>query len=234
MSRRMNILVGILMLCVLFGVLSGGYKYGLKQCKPCPQPMVQKEAKKPVEKPKIAKKQVMKQAPAPVRQQVAVPNYGATRLILRIVVVEWSPIFQGKSLKSRDIGPIVNQGLANGTVVRTKEVLGFLVNGASVIVRDGSAIVDPGPIGPETVLVIQPANGAKFASPPNGLPLITSPEELDDAVKKGVSGVRMNFILAPAARPAPIRSPKGGSRPFLCFYRNDRGKGEGIRKWKIL
>ena len=196
--RKKNVLIGIVVAFVVaLGLFFGGYEYGLKRCKPCPQPVaeVKKEA---VKKPKSVKKQIAKQVmvPAPAHQ-VAVPNYGATKLILRINVVEWAPEFQGKSLHSRDIGPVVRQGLANGTVVRTKEKIGFLVNGASVVVCDGSAIVDPGAIGPETTLTVQPVNGARFASPPNGLPLLTNPGELNAIVQRGVSEVWMNFILAP-------------------------------------
>ena len=170
----------------------------LKACEEAvkkPQPV----AKKPqVPKKKITP--VAKQAaPTVPAAQVTVPNYGATKLILRINVVEWSEDFAGKSLISRDIGPVIRQGLADGTVVRTKEPLGFLVNGASVVVRDGSAIVDPGTINTETVLIVQPSDGVKFASPPNGLPLTTNPGELDAVVKQGVSEIWMNFILVPPA-----------------------------------
>jgi len=200
MSRKKKALIGVIVALVLtLGLLFGGYKYGLKHCKPCPESVsaVQKEA---VKKPqKAVKKQVTKQAApvsAPVRQ-VAVPNVGATPFVLRIVVVEWSSVFEGKSLRSRDIGPIIGQGLANGTVVRTKNRCGFIVNGASVVVDDGHAIVDPGPIGPETTLTIQPSAGHKFASPPGGVPLTTNPGELDALVKRGSSEIWLCFILAP-------------------------------------
>lgn len=224
MSRRRKILIGIVVaLLVILGLLWGGYKYGLKQCKPCPQPVVEvkKEAvKKPATK-KAVKRQVVKQAPAVTKQvapvarrvaSVAVPSIGATKLILRINVVEWAPVFEGKSLHSRDIGPIVRQGLANGTVVRTKESLTFLVNSASVSVQDGSAIVDVDQITPETVLVVQPTNGNRFASPPGGLPLTTNPGELEAVVKRGVSEVWMNFILAPAVISPPEKKNLGGPR----------------------
>jgi hypothetical protein len=157
-----------------------------------------KKSRQNVVKQQVARQVAVALAPvsAPVRQ-VAVPNYAAPKLILRINVVEWSEDFRGKSLLSRDIGPVVRQGLANGTVVRTKSSCGFIVNGASVVVNDGNAIVDPGPISPETVLVVQPASGSKFASPPGSLPLTTNPGELDAVVKQGVSEIWMNFILAP-------------------------------------
>lgn len=209
MWKKKKTLIGVVVvLLLLLGLLFGGYKYGLKQCKPCPPcpaPAVQKETLKPQKAVKkqqpVAKRQVARQAvvSAPPVTQVVVPNYGTTKLILRINVVEWAPVFQGKSLMSRDIGPIVNQGLANGTVVRTKKTLVFLVNNASVSVQNGSAIVDPGPINSETVIVIQPANGARFASPPNGLPLTTNPGELDALVKRGSSEIWLCFILAPPA-----------------------------------
>ncbi len=210
--RKKNVLIGIVVaLVVALALFFGGYKYGQKQCKPCPpcpQPAaeVKKEPfKKPVAK-KAVKRHVVKQAPAVTRQAapaarrvmpMMVPSVGATQLILRINVVEWAPVFQGKSLHSRDIGPVVRQGLADGTVVRTREPLTFLVNNTSVSVQDGSAIVDVGQISPETILVVQPANGAKFASPPGGLPLTTNPGELHSVVQRGTSEVWMNFILAP-------------------------------------
>jgi len=175
----------------------------LEDCKKSSEERKDSVAKRQVAKPPMTAKKkalpVAKQAAPSVVAQVAVPNFGTTKLILRINVVEWSSVFQGKSLMSRDIGPIVRQGLANGTVVLAKEPLGFTVNGASVSVQGGHAIVDSGPINPETVLVVQPASGAKFASPPNGLPLTTNPGELDAVVKRGVSEIWLNFILAPAA-----------------------------------
>jgi len=197
MSRRWRIACVILGLLIGVGAFLAGYKYGLKQCKPYPPQSVVEVKKSPVKKP-VAKKAI-KKAPVPVkqRQMVVVPSVGTAQLILRINVVEWAPVFQGKSLASRDIGPVVRQGLANGTVVRTKESLGFLVNGASVSVYDGSAIVDPGPIGPEAVLVVRPVDGVRFASPPNGLPLTTNQGELDAAVRRGASEIWMNFVLAP-------------------------------------
>ena len=198
MSKKKKALIGTVVVVLLaLGLFFVGQKYGLKQCKPCPQPVVQKEV---IEKqqPRVEKRQIVKRAVVPpVVQAVAVPNYAAPKLVLRLNVVEWSPVFQGKRLKSREIGPIIDQGLANGTVVRTKETLTFLVNNASVLVRDGSAIVDPGPIGPETVMVVQPANGMRFASPPNGLPLTTNPGELNAVVRQGMSEIWMCFILAP-------------------------------------
>jgi len=182
----------------------------------------EKAAKKPqpvAKKPQITKRKIVKKQAAPpvmvkAQQVAAVPNYAAPKLILRINVVEWSQIFEGKSLMSRDIGPVIRQGLANGTVVRTKEEFSFTVNGASVSVRDGSAIVDPGLINVETTLVVQPANGTRFASPPSGLPLFTNPGELNAVVQQGVSEIWMNFILAPKKTGAN-GSPKGGSRPNL-------------------
>lgn len=175
-----------------------------------------KEAKQVVKKPqpKVAKRQVVKTAP-PVTARVTPPaadsgTYVPARVpvpalapsapaqfALRINVVEWASVFAGKSLMSRDIGSIIRQGLANGTVVRTKIPLTFKVNGREVSVPDGQVIIDPGPIGPETALVVQPFCGSKFASPPNGLPLVTNPGELDALVKRGVTEIWLNFILDP-------------------------------------
>jgi len=193
----------VIMLVLLFGFLARGKAISVAATK---LEVCEKAAKKPqpvAKKPQVPKKKitpVAKQAaPTVPAAQVTVPNYGATKLILRINVVEWSEDFAGKSLMSRDIGPVIRQGLADGTVVRTKEPLGFLVNGASVVVRDGSAIVDPGTINTETVLIVQPSDGVKFASPPNGLPLTTNPGELDAVVKQGVSEIWMSFILVPPA-----------------------------------
>jgi len=190
----------------------------------------EKAAKKPqpvAKKPQITKRKIVKQQAAPpvmvkAQQVAAVPNYAAPKLILRINVVEWSQIFEGKSLMSRDIGPVIRQGLANGTVVRTKEPLGFLVNGASVSVQDGQAIVDPGAINAETVLIVQPSDGAKFASPPNGLPLTTDPGELDAVVKRGVSEIWLNFILAPKS--AQTGAPKGAPAPICDFLLNKKSQ----------
>ncbi|MDO8443452.1 MAG: hypothetical protein Q7S78_00445 [Candidatus Azambacteria bacterium] len=207
MSKRRKVLIGIVVaLLVALALFFFGYKYGQKQCKPCPQPVIQKEeVKKPeqkIAKKQVVKRQVVRRAPVPVSapvRQAVVPNYAAPKLILRINVVEWSEDFRGKSLLSRDIGPVVKQGLANGTVVRTKSQCGFIVNGASVVVNDGNAIVDQGPIGPETVLTVQPSAGPKFASPPDALPLTTNPGELDALVKRGSSEIWLCFILAPPA-----------------------------------
>lgn len=229
MWKKKKTLIGVVVvLLLLLGLLFGGYKYGLKQCKPCPPcpaPAVQKETLKPQKAvKKQTKRQVVRQeAPRPLVRtpvappvtQVVVPNYGTTKLILRINVVEWAPVFVGKSLMSRDIGPVIRQGLANGTVVRTREQLSFLVNGASVIVRDGSAIIDPGPIGPETVLVIQPVDGWMFASPPNGSSFFTNPGELNATVQQGMTEIWMSFILAPA-KPAQSGAQKG-LPPFPLF-----------------
>ena len=169
------------------------------------QKKVAQLSKPPVRPKQVAKKVASAKTPAKATAKtlsppaVMVPALATTapQLILRINVVEWASVFKGKSLMSRDIGPVIRQGLANGTIVRTKEALTFVVNNASVSVQDGSAIVDPGPINAETTLVVQPANGGRFASPPNGLPLTTNPGELDAVVKRGTSEIWLNFILAP-------------------------------------
>ncbi len=232
MSKKKVIIVALAL--VVLAVFFGGYKYGQYQCKPCPQPVVQKEvvkkpivaAKKPSKKvaqaltpvpaptpipssapapvPKPAKEPappsvlapILAPAPAPALALIPALVPAPQKLILRLNVVEWSQIFEGKSLMSRDIGTLIRDGLVDGTVVRTTQPLIFNVNGATVTVQGGQVTLDPGQIGPETVIVVQPTGNAKFASPPNGLPLITWPEELDSLVKKGVREVWLNFILA--------------------------------------
>ena len=164
-------------------------------------------------------------APVPTPAQIAIPAVATTpQLVLRINIVEWSPVFAGKSLLSRDIGPVVRQWLADGTVIRAKETLGFTVNGAAVSVQNGSAIINPGQVSPATALVIRPVDGAKFASPPNGLPFTTNPGELYGVVQNGVSEIWLNFILkggaAPAAPPPPsekknLGGPKGPPIPYF-------------------
>ncbi len=187
----------VLLLLVMFFVgavvYKYGYNYGLSQCKPCPkQSEVQK---KPVIKKKVAKRRVTAAVPAP--RVMALETTIAPQLILRINVVEWSSEFSGKSLMSRDIGPVIRQGLANGTVARTKAPYGFKVNGREVVVQDGQTIINPSPIGPETALIIQPVDGKKFASPPDNLPFITNPGELNALVARGTSEIWLNFVLAP-------------------------------------
>lgn len=183
----------------------------------------EKAKKKPqqaVKKPQIAKRQVAKRQPVvakkvtPVAKQAAplplamapapvplpvIPRVAAKtgQLTLRINVVEWSQIFEGRSLMSRDIGALIRKGLADGTVKRVAQPLIFNVNGAIVTVQGGQVALDPGQIGPETVIVVRSLEGAKFASPPNGLPLTTNPGELYALVKQGVSEIWLNFILDP-------------------------------------
>ena len=213
MSRKNKIIV-VCALAVLVGLLMiflGGYKLGLSQCKPL-QPVVKEEVKKPAAKkkppkkvaqariqvPKPAKESVPTLVPAPIPVLLVIP--AATpeqRLTLRLNVVEWSQVFEGKSLMSRDIGPLIRKGLSDGTVVRTAAPLTFNVNGAAVAVQNGQAVLDTGPIGPETVIVARSLEGAKFVSPPNGLPLTTNPGELDALVKKGAKEIWLNFILDP-------------------------------------
>lgn len=194
-----NVVIMIIAAILLFW---GGYWYDRcydRPCPPCPEIAVIKplEVKKPVVK-RIAAPTLQ---PAPMPKQTIVPALAPApipQLILRINVVEWSQKFAGKSLMSRDIGPIIQQGLANGTVIRTRIPFIFRVNGSDVVVQGGSAIVNSGPIKPETALVIQPLLGEKFASPPNGLPLTTNPGELDAMVRQGMSEIWLNFILVPA------------------------------------
>ena len=144
MSRRWQIACIVLGLLVAVGLLFGGYKYGLKQCKPCPQPVpaVQKEvAKKPQQK--VVKKQVAKQA-APIVKQVAPPPVVAVappaadcgayvsapvpaRLFtLRLNVVEWSDTFSG-DLFSRRLGPAIRKGMADGSIKQASAPIIFRV-----------------------------------------------------------------------------------------------------------
>ncbi len=224
MSKKRKIVIGVVMLLLLFGLFFvGGYKYGLSKCKPCPQgpqTVVQKEAKKPVvvkKKPKTVQKPQQKvvklpasvpviastlvptPAPVPTPALVLIPALVPTsqKLILRLNVVEWSQIFEGESLMSRDIGILIRKGLADGTVMRATQSLMFNVNGAMVTVQSGQVVLDPGQIGPETAMVVQPSGNVEFASPPSKLPLVTEPGELDSLVKKGVRELWLNFILAP-------------------------------------
>lgn len=217
----------------------------LEDCKkvvalPKPKAVAKRVAhKKPVAVAKVLAAPVPVPAPAPIPTMASV----IPQLILRINVVEWSPVFAGKSLKSRDIGPVVRQGLADGTVVRVKEPLNFTVNGASVVVvHGGSAIVNPGTVSQATSMVIRPVDGARFASPPNGLALTTNPGELLGVVQSGVSEIWLNFILAPAAASSPPALPPpakkenlGGPKglpSLLLFLSNDgnRSREENIFK----
>ncbi len=191
----------------------------------CEKKVAQLTAPKPKVAVAVAKKKATPKkedaTTSALSRAVVVPAVATAtpQLILRINIVEWSPIFSGKSLLSRDIGPVVRQGLANGTVVRTKETMGFTVNGANVSVENGSAIVNPGQVSAATAMVIRPADGAKFASPPSGLPFTTNPGELNGLVQSGVSEIWLNFILAPAAvKPPPAKKenlggPKGPPIP---------------------
>ena len=187
--RARMIWSGVMLLALILtvGIFFWGYQY--LQCKPCVQVEIQKKdvVKKPVLKVPVKKTQIV----------------AAPQLILRLNVVEWSKAFEGKSLMSRDIGPIIRKGLAEGTVKRTAIPLTFKVDGREVPVHNGQAILYPGPIGPETAMVVAPSEGVKFASPPpspiDGSPmaLVTGPGELDSLAKRGVEEVWLNFILAP-------------------------------------
>ncbi len=161
---------------------------------PAPVPKPAKEPAPPVPTPVLAPVP----APAPpaltlIPALVPAPQ----KLTLRLNVIEWNQIFEGRSLMSRDIGFLIRKGLADGTIKRATVPLTFDVNGKVVTVIDGQTALDPGQIGPETIIVVQPAGNVEFASPPDKLPLVTGPGELDSLVKKGVGEVWLNFILAP-------------------------------------
>ena len=197
MSRKNKIVVGVVAVLVLLvlAVFFGGYKYGQYRCKPCVVKPVVAKSKSIKKQQKVAKSSTL--APASTLTLISAIVSAPQKLTLRLNVVEWSQIFEGKSLMSRDIGSLIRKGLADGTVVRTTQPLMFNVNGAMVTVQGGQVTLDPGKIGPETTIVVQPSGNVKFASPPGELPLMTGPGELDTLVKKGVKEVWLNFILAP-------------------------------------
>ncbi len=197
MSRKNKIVVGVVAVLVLLvlAVFFGGYKYGQYRCKPCVVKPVVAKSKSIKKQQKVAKSSTL--APASTLTLISAIVSAPQKLTLRLNVVEWSQIFEGKSLMSRDIGSLIRKGLADGTVVRTTQPLMFNVNGAMVTVQGGQVTLDPGKIGPETTIVVQPSGNVEFASPPGKLPLVTEPGELDSLVKKGARELWLNFILAP-------------------------------------
>ncbi len=209
MSKKKSWAIGVIVgvMVVLIGFFFG-YLFGLSQCKPCPE-VKKVVVKKPIAAKKSPKKvaQALTPVPAPVLAPTPAPAPALAlipalvpapqKLILRLNVVEWSQIFEGRSLMSRDIGTLIRKGLADGTVKRATQPLMFNVNGAMVTVQGGQVTLDPGKIGPETAVVVQPSGNVEFASPPGKLPLVTEPGELDSLVKKGARELWLNFILAP-------------------------------------
>ena len=181
----------------------------LEDCKKSP-----KKRKKPVTKRQVAKPPITaKKKVPPVAKQAAPPLLAAApapallpvipraaaetgRLTLRINVVEWSQVFEDRSLVPRDIGPIIRQGLAAGTVRRAVAPLTFNVNGAEVLVQNGQAVLDPGP-SVQTGISIKPVGGGvKFVLPPGAqFPLVIAPGELKGLAESGIKDVWVNFIL---------------------------------------
>ena len=120
------------------------------------------------------------------------------RLTLRLNIVEWSDVFQDKSLAPRDIGPIIREGLQKGTVRRTTAPLTFNVNGAIVKIQNGQAVLDPGPLG-EIVILIEPLGLEEFVLPPGAqFPLTIAQGELKRLAEKGIKDIWVTFILAPS------------------------------------
>jgi len=208
MRMRRIFWVAVIVVALAFGFW-GGWVF-----KPCPEPKPVAVKKPVIKKPAAVKPQVKQvqvvekpisaqptspqptpAPPAPVPVLPVIPAAAPEqRLALRLNVVEWSPVFDGKCLESRQTGPLIRKGLAEGTVRRASVPITFLVNGMEVLVHNGQAIVDPGHIGPETTIVVR-SLGGRFASPPDGLPLVTKPGELDSLVKKGAREIWLNFIL---------------------------------------
>ena len=221
MNKRVRaLIVAISVLAVLGIMFYGVYTYGQYRCKPCVVKQVVAKSKPiPIKKPqqKIAKRQVVESltltpALALIPALVSAPQ----KITLRLNVVEWSQIFEGRSLMSRDIGFLIRKGLSDGTVVRAMVPLTFDVNGVKFTVQGGQIVLNLGQIGPETSVVVQPLGNVQFASPPDGLPLVAGPGELDFLVKKWARELWLNFILAP--RQSLREAPKGASRLYFCFY----------------
>ncbi len=200
--------IAAVVLAVLAGFW-GGWVF-----KPCPEPKPVAVRKPVVKKPAAVKPQVKQvqvvekpapaqptssqptpAPPAPVPVLPVIPAAAEQRLTLRLNVVEWSPVFDGKCLESRQIGSLIRKGLAEGTVVRASVPIVFLVNGTRVLVQNGQAVLDTGLV-LGIPLVVWPVD-ARFASPPDGLPLETKPGELEALVQKGVREIWLNFVLAP-------------------------------------
>lgn len=66
-----------------------------------------------------------------------------------------------------------------------------------VTTKNGQATIamDPAMVGPETAVCVW--SDTRFVTPPNGLPLVTSPGELDNHVRRGVRETYLHFVLPP-------------------------------------
>ena len=202
-----SIAVATALIILILG-FCGGYMYGKRQVCVQTKPVV--VAKKVTTVKPVAKAQALKKAeaspPLPLTAASAtlppsvIPKAVAEteRLMLRINVVEWSPVFEGKSPASPDIGPVIRRGLDEGTVKRTTTPVAFNVNGATVTIQNGQVVLDPGPIGPGTNVSISPIGVEKYVLPLGArFPLTVGSGELSDLVNKGVSEIWLNFLLAP-------------------------------------
>ena len=145
---------------------------------------------------------------------------------LRFNIVEWSPLLEGAPF-SRNVGPTIRKGMAEGTVTRTSASITFrvewrqggsrlagkniFINGelkslpggftdrwmVEVVAKNGQATIslDPALIGEETELHVW--SDTQFSAPPDRLPLVTNPGELNRQVKGGVRETYLHFILPP-------------------------------------
>lgn len=123
---------------------------------------------------------------------------------LRLNVVEWSPAFEGVPF-SRNIGPTIRKGMAEGKILNTSKTIVFEVEwwnakGLSkqiITAQNGQAIiqVSPDAIGPDTWVAVQSVT--RFYAPPDSLPLTTHPGELHNQIKNGVETTYLHFILPP-------------------------------------
>ena len=197
-KKRVLIMMMLIVLAIFSGI--GGYNYGQYRCKPyVAKQAVVKVKSKPVKK--TTKKVVESLIPpvlAPDLTLIPALVSAPQKIILRLNVVEWSKDFEGRSPASSDIGPVIRKGLVEGTVRRSAAPITFSVNGAIVTVQGGQAVLDPGPIGPETAVSVRPLGAEKFVLPPGAqFPLTVGPEELDFLVKTGAKEIWLNFLLAP-------------------------------------
>jgi hypothetical protein len=198
-KKRLWVFVGGGLLAAIIMFL-GGVEVGWRWCRSYPPQTAIKykiAEKKPVVKKKPPKK-VMAMATVVAPPVIPTAPAPEAKLTLRLNVVEWSRDFEGRSPASSDIGPVIRKGLVEGTVRRSAAPVTFSVNGAVVTVQGGQAVLDPGPIGPETAVSVRPLGAEKFVLPPGAqFPLTVGPEELDFLVKKGAKEIWLNFILVP-------------------------------------
>lgn len=173
---------------------------------------------------------VLVPAPAPAPIPVMAISAPVELYTLRLNVVEWSEPLKGGPL-SRSVGVAIREGMAKGSVKRTSAPVSFRVMwrgarlaGQTIIVNDrqmalpsnftdGSAIeletkdgqatvsLDKSLVGPATQVFV--FTKTPLSSPPNGLPLVTTPGELERQIQNGVHETYLHFILAPAATPPP-------------------------------